>query len=171
MSEQVQNKAGSVPATEGNTPVVANSDGSNAVTTAVATNDAGVEKLLQDAFKSVTDKIKQCDKDIASFREQITAKEKEKKELQFQMRTTLERYIGKKPRKPRTPKEGAGPREGTTRALILEFLESTGKATTSELKTYLEDKGKGNPGVELSRMVKDGVITHAGRGQYAKVGK
>ncbi len=147
--------------------------------TAEGTQDEGsVKDLLGEAFKKVTDEIEFCD-------EQIEKYESKKAELQAQIQTAmqeLQSQFGKKVSAPRgrpPQKASRGSTNGeprntgrggtkSTRALITEYLEDVGQATTAEIRTFLEDSGKEtNPGVELSRMVKDKSIRNITRGVYA----
>jgi hypothetical protein len=65
-----------------------------------------------------------------------------------------------------TPRKA--PDKKSVRGLILDYMENARKATTAEIRQYLDDLGRStNPGVELGRLVKKGLIKHAERGSYA----
>lgn len=68
---------------------------------------------------------------------------------------------------PGSPSRKAAPGEKTIPELIMEYMENNRKASTSEIRTYLDDLGRStNPGVELGRLVKKNKIKLVERGNY-----
>jgi hypothetical protein len=68
---------------------------------------------------------------------------------------------------PGSPSRKAPPGEKTIPELILEYMENNRKATTGEIRNYLDDLGRStNPGVELGRLVKKNKIKLVERGNY-----
>jgi len=68
---------------------------------------------------------------------------------------------------PGSPSRKAPPGEKTIPELIMEYMENNRKATTSEIRQYLDDLGRStNPGVELGRLVKKNKIKLVERGNY-----
>jgi hypothetical protein len=63
--------------------------------------------------------------------------------------------------------------EETGRDLIINFLKSRGgRASNTDIATFYRDAGrKSNASVELSRMIKAGVLSRPGRGIYELVKK
>lgn len=140
---------------------------------------ASVTDSLTNAIKSLTGEIEECDSTIEKA-------EARKQELQTQLKDTMlniekavkrvqAQYSGvlsqDRPRASQPPQQGRGGtnRHGqkSVRALILDFLDRKGEAKTSEIKQMLRDQGReSNPGVELSRMVKDRSVINRERGVY-----
>lgn len=68
---------------------------------------------------------------------------------------------------PGSPSRKAPPGEKTIPELIMEYMDANRKATTSEIRNYLDDLGRStNPGVELGRLVKKNKIKLVDRGNY-----
>jgi len=142
---------------------------------------------LSGAVKEVTDEIEQCDKKIEKIdkdREEYNEKMDKKKEefltkkeelcQQFQEAVSdmQSRFGGFQPAAPETVKSKRGRKpstDGSTiKDLILGYIQQKGQARTIHIKQFLAAKGrKTNPGVELSRLVKEGVIRNVERGLYA----
>jgi hypothetical protein len=153
-----------------------------------------VTDSLLGAVKSITDEIEECDLVIERAKEEyetvVEQTEARKEELQTKLRETIGRvqdavakqFAGvlgngasrRQTQKPKASGGGGGSRGGvnrhgqkSVRALILEYLHRHGEARTSDIRQMLRNLGRDtNPGVELSRMVKDKSIINAERGLY-----
>jgi hypothetical protein len=164
-----------------------------AAAASVQTNKAAedvVSSRLLGAAKEITDEIEECDKVIAQAEADCKAKhdaidnehvnlvEKTKtrrEELTSQFQNAINRMqaqygvspkqIRKTTKQPKTRKTRQTGKP--IRVLILDYLEKHRSARTSEIRTYLQAQGRTtNPGVELSRMVKDKSIINKERGMY-----
>lgn len=143
------------------------------------------------AVKEITDEIKECDKlieqaeaDHKAKQEQLdnehanvvekTEARREKLKSQFQnaINKMQSQYgVTPKGRKPAakvpTKTRQISSKGKPIRVLILDYLEKNRSARTSEIRAYLQSHGRTtNPGVELSRMVKDKSIINKERGMY-----
>lgn len=150
-----------------------------------------VTDSLLGAVKSITDEIEECDSIIEraeARKEELQAQLRDTMDkVQDAVAKVQEQYGGvlngngasrQQARKPqqttKKPAQGGGNRGGinrhgqkSVRALILEYLHRHGEARTSDIRQMLRDMGRDtNPGVELSRMVKDKSIVNADRGLY-----
>lgn len=137
---------------------------------------------LSSVTREVTDAFAACDLAVQeaekAYREKVDAAENERKAtvekaearraaLREQFRDALAKMqsiFGT----PLPSRKKAVRENKPIKALVMEFLEGHRTATTKEIRAYLQSCGrKTNPGVELSRMVKDGSIINAQRGVYA----
>jgi len=149
-----------------------------------------VTDSLLSAVKSITDEIEECDGVIEraeARKEELQSQLRDTMEkVQDAVSKVQEQYAGvlnghpqpqPAPRKPapksqpqqQTANRGGVNRYGqkSVRALILEYLHKNGEARTSDIRAMLRNMGRDtNPGVELSRMVKDKSIVNADRGLY-----
>jgi hypothetical protein len=153
-----------------------------------------VTDSLLDAVKSITDEIEECDSIIEraeARKEELQSHLRDTMDkVQDAVAKVQEQFAGvlngnghqpaRKPQaKPQQSRQqqqssGGGNRGGvnrygqkSVRALILEYINKHGEARTSDIRAMLRSMGRDtNPGVELSRMVKDGSIKNADRGLY-----
>jgi hypothetical protein len=95
------------------------------------------------------------------------------KELGGSGTVAVKRPVGRPPAVPRAAGQPVTTRtrgEKPIRQLILEYLQDQGQARTSEIRKYLQSLDRyTNPGVELSRMVREQIIVNVERGLYAIV--
>lgn len=151
-------------------------------TTKEQTQTEGISEKILSAVQEVTAEIEQCDNTI----EQAEARKTElQAELQQAMSNLQKQFgfmgtttnghkpVSKKPvhrnkrQSSRQLRKGRDGHDKSIRQLILEYLQDNRTARTSEIRDYLESVGRPtNPGVELSRMVKDGSIVNRERGVY-----
>ena len=141
---------------------------------------------LSGAVKEVTDEIEQCDKEIEKIdkksEEEIEKLDKKKEEVlarkeklcqQFQEAVSdMQSRFGFQAAAPEPVKSKRGRKpstDGSTiKDLIVGYIQEKGQARTIHIKQFLAAKGrKTNPGVELSRLVKEKVIRNVERGLYA----
>lgn len=150
-----------------------------------------VSLRLFGAAKEVTDEIEECDKIIEKAESDYKAKleviesehsavveqaEARREELKTQFQTALNKMqsaFGLTPNQTRRAPVARQPQKRSSnggksiRLLITEYLEKHRSARTSEIRSFLQSEGRTtNPGVELSRMVKDGSIINKERGMY-----
>lgn len=164
----------------------------NGQTTTTEVEDA-VSNRLFGAAKEITDEIEKCDKVIAQAEADYKAKqealdnehanvvekaEARRAELKSQFQNAINKMqsqFGVTPKvrkvtptgKPSPKARQSNGRDKPIRVLILEYLEKHRSARTSEIRHYLQSQGRTtNPGVELSRMVKDKSIINKERGMY-----
>jgi hypothetical protein len=144
-----------------------------------------VSDRLFSAAKEVTDEIEECGKIIMDAENECKAAiekaknerdiivekaESRREELKIQFRnalTKMQNEFGISPNTAtRVVKSG---KASSVKSLILKFLEEKqNEVRTADIRHYLQTKGKKtNPGVELSRLVKDGQIINKERGMYS----
>jgi len=146
-----------------------------------------IASKLSGAVKEVTDEIEQCDKEIEKIdkekEEKIEKLDKKKEEViakkeklcqQFQeAMSDMQNRFGFQPATPdpEPVKRGRKPStEGTIRDLVLSYFDKHVRGRTIHIRQFLTAKGrKTNPGVELNRLVKEGVIRNVERGFYEKI--
>ncbi len=131
--------------------------------------------LLAEA-KSVKEELSECDEIIKQAETRKKELQGRGQELSGKIQDTLKDlqkelglFDGKRSTTLRAPVVRRSGRDGAkpVRQVILEYLEKHREARTSEIKKHLEGLGRStNPGVELSRMVKDGSIVNVERGVY-----
>lgn len=112
---------------------------------------------LNSAMDELSKSIANCDQEIAKW-------EEKKEFLCEKLQVALDQIQGKLKKKV-TKREGP-----TVRELIQEYIQTNQQVDTKDIKQFLESKGKNtNPGVELSRMIKDKLLKCVERGVYTKV--
>lgn len=125
---------------------------------------------LQSVMKEKLDQINECKTQAQAWQDRG---QKLQQELNVELKKVQESFGIKlsvpntsvKPAKNDTSKTVGKPT--TVPQLIRAYLEKNGASRTKDIRKYLLDKGKKtNPGVALSRMVKDGVIANVERGLY-----
>jgi hypothetical protein len=116
---------------------------------------------LEAAIKEAVDEIRHCDEQAGLW---LTRKQ----QLQAKMNETLERIQKQfiEPEK-KAPRAARVDRNATVPDLIRTFLEKNGAQRTKEIRKFLLSHGrKTNPGVALSRMLKNGDLKSTERGVY-----
>ncbi len=145
---------------------------------------AKIENLKEEVnTNSLIEAIKRIAKEIEECESILECTESRKEELQLQLRETMTKaqeaiaeaqeqfadVLGERQKKhPRSGMNRHG--QKSVRSLIVEYLQKHGgEARTSEIRQMLRTMDRDtNPGVELSRMVKDGSLKKASeRGLYA----
>ena len=123
---------------------------------------------LQAVMKERIDQITECNNQSSKWQERSKKLQDElnadltKVQNQFGIKVALPDNKKSKPTST-TPVT----KNSTAPQLIRAFLEKHGTAKTSEIREFLSSKGKKtNPGVALSRLVKEGVIVNTERGIY-----
>ena len=147
---------------------------------------------LNAAVQKVQDKIAWHKEQIQELYEEVKGHEDQIEELQASLRDKFGGLISSVTPKPaprkasRKPSRNGGNKQGrhdevnkaiartaggspTTGDLIVTFLHKrSAPASTNEIKSHLESRGNStNPSVELSRLVKKGVVYRPERGLYA----
>jgi hypothetical protein len=124
---------------------------------------------LQNVVKERIDQIAECNEQASKWQERSCKLQEElnadlaKVQNQFGIKITAPQQEKKKSATPTATIN----KNSTAPQLIRAFLEKHGTAKTSEIREFLISKGKKtNPGVALSRMVKEGVILNTERGMY-----
>lgn len=119
---------------------------------------------LESSFKDALDQIRHCDEQAGLWFQR-------KQELQAKVNETLasiQKQVGgseavSKEKKTRTRID----KNATVPALIRTFLEKEGSQRTKDIRKFLLANGrKTNPGVALSRMLKNGDLKSTERGVY-----
>ncbi len=121
---------------------------------------------LESAVNDATSQIRHCDEQIALWNQRKQSYQTKMNEMLDGLRKQFGN--GTAPKQASTPKtrakKGSG---GTVPELIRGFLEGHGPARTRDIRKHLLSKGKKtNPGVALSRMVKQGELKNTERGTY-----
>lgn len=150
------------------------------------------DNVIQRASEDYDAVVKKADEEhraalakAADERDSLTDKMKTRRqELEQQLRDAVQKVQSqfrsflpapKQPQKRRTNNTqqratgvGSRPRhDKSIKTLIMEFLGEHRQARTSEIREYLQGIGRAtNPGVELSRLVKNGDIVNKERGLY-----
>lgn len=138
---------------------------------------------LRTAFQAVQDKIGWHETQIEGKQKEIHEHESHIEELRANLRSRFEGMVGnitgqkRGPGRPR--KDGSAPRGGgrprktygtgnSTGDLIATFLQKAGKPVDAAtlVKHLAEHNNDTNPSVELSRMVKKGLVERPTRGMY-----
>jgi hypothetical protein len=118
---------------------------------------------LETAIKGSLDQIRHCDEQAGLWLER-------KRQLQTKVNEILESIqkqvsgVDKKLVAPRAPRVD---KNATVPELIRGFLEKNGAQRTKDIRKFLLSHGrKTNPGVALSRMLKNGDLKQSERGVY-----
>lgn len=123
---------------------------------------------LHNAIEKVLEKIKWHEEQIEARKKDINGHESQINDLRDSLRKHVGPLMSQTLNQP--SRSDSRTREATdaTRTLITDCLRKNGKPMdTKQIKDFLEKKGNPtNPSVELSRMVKTGLIERSSRGFY-----
>jgi hypothetical protein len=161
--------------------------------TGVEAKEVVTLETVMKTVKELTSEVEDCNKVIAQAETDRETAEARKAEAQEKLRSSMKKLhemcglptVSAKPVQVKQPKQPAKPQQAAVagnrptrkgrgghdksiRQMIFEYLQENSSARTSEIRQFLEKAGRPtNPGVELSRMVKDGSIVNQERGVYA----
>lgn len=118
---------------------------------------------LETAIKGALDQIRYCDEQAGLWLER-------KHRLQAKVNETLEsiqKQVGGIDKKPAVQRATRVDKNATVPELIRSFLDKSGAQRTKDIRKFLLAHGrKTNPGVALSRMLKNGDLRSTERGVY-----
>lgn len=160
--------------------------------TGVEAKEVVTLESVMKTVKELTAEVEECNKVIAQAEADRETAEGRKAEAQEKLRSSMKtlhemcglpvatvKTVANKPAVKKTQtqpvvagnratRKGRGGHDKSIRQMIFEYLQENRSARTSEIRQFLEKAGRPtNPGVELSRMVKDGSIVNQERGVYA----
>lgn len=159
--------------------------------TGVEAKEVVTLESVMKTVKELTAEVEECNKVIAQAEADRETAEGRRAEAQEKLRSSMKtlhemcglptvsvktvttKPVVKKTQQPvvsgnRATRKERGGHDKSIRQMIFEYLQENRSARTGEIRQFLEKAGRPtNPGVELSRMVKDGSIVNQERGVYA----